>query len=730
MILINSLLPYLFIISSLPFIFFLIHKALPQSFRPLLICYSFLIAPLYVGIIYNCLLFVIPGKSSYIFILLLVILIIVPTVYLSMSRRYQIPSFPTFKITPSFNVVEKIMLVTIMFIVISTVFRTIFWPVTWGDQMLYLQQSYVYGQTRSTTPFYLQDLYHDNFLKFKMISAIRPSLPIIFSLPYLFSLKPYSNLYYSQSIIACEFLVFLFLLYFSSLNYFKNRTASIFSVFLTSTCFYFVNFTIYGFKEIIIISLMLAFFNIVHYLNNYGLTFKILFLIGVVLGLMTEVNYSGTIISVLLLASAFFTLKSNLSQKILFIVVISIVATLSGFLESVTFFQWVREGIDPPKNLQTVSTVIPTIIPITNQTNITPLAPIKNAATTELKGYKINNTLFEYLVKGKFQGLFQIQFYGLVFILLAFVLIAQAKKLIHQDCLPIILLFMLFYFFIILDPFSLNPNKYAYILSISPKYTLILLPLASIIIASRYTFLLKLLSNINYKVVTILSSIGILTTSLVYFRYLPVISLFLQQIVPSYRDSSYYLHILQTITVISFFLFTSILLTIIFTFIKQGESNLQDSWNHLHISFILVILIPFIFLFAIPFQTNYGILETFSQLFSSDETKFVSQKGNEDTNTAITFLAHNIIINEFHKLLTYNFDSNLIHFRTLVHPNNIVQIDKLSTDKSELVPFIREMQVSTVIATKKYFPTPYPKYLTPIYSLGNNIIFSVNYEVF
>ena len=348
--------------------------------------------------------------------------------------------------------------------------------------------------------------------------------------------------------------------------------------------------------------------------------------LGAILGFLSFLNFSGTIIGFIFLAILLIGTKSNWSKKLLTAANTGVwMLTMSG-MELFSLFRWGLSGFKKPSD------------PVVNPSNI---LDKNTAARAELWSYRIFNNLDIY-IKGKLQGLTQVQFYGLVFWLLMIVVVFRYRKITRDYFQKTLLVFSGLFFFVFMDPLNLNSHRFAHILTVSPKYTLILLPplllLAGINIKPLLEWIVKIKPVFWFK------SLGgfLLFDYFILIKNPQVAMKLVKAVVPLVRSAGYYQQTISQVGRFSF-LFGMILLAVMgIGLIFTNKKRVGDFWLKQKISVILFLAIFFLLPFTLLFNSNYGFRETVMGITKTREEKLEIVRGGEDFNKAVNYLANNL----------------------------------------------------------------------------------------
>jgi 4-amino-4-deoxy-L-arabinose transferase-like glycosyltransferase len=598
---------------------------------------SIFFSPLILGLFLYLLFYVTPGFSSFFYITSLIIF--VGAVFICSKNKLCdslifIKSFlfghDNFKKT---SVFLKYIVFVIGIISLLVFLRTIFWPPVWDDQLYYIEQAYATAQTHSIQGFFTNSIFTNEHLRYESNTNIRPGLPMIFSLVSIFTDSLTETRYFSQIMIFYFFIltcVLIFIVAHRTATSNNNEAGSL-ALFFTLSTFYFIDHSISGFKELLVISGVLLFFLLLHELREREGMIEYI-KIGILLGLIAFINYSGILIVSFLLLILIYRSRNEMG-RIFFklIIVFLLILFFSGF-EIFSFLRLMKFTPSTTAKTQTTeftsaatNTSYPTIT-INNKRETSLFKKLSMQGADEFIGYNITSTLDVY-TKGKLQGFFQIQFYGFVFWLFLIILILRFRKNFKEATSTNIIILLAIYSFVFFDPIGLNNHPLAYVLAISHKYTVLIIPLITIIIGLNYNQLREIFNRIQPKVLSVLLMALILLDFFFIRNNLTSILTLIKKVMPVYYADDYYLNLLSlgNAFVIIFTIIILILMEI-FTFLK-GRAILNELWERENISFIIFLTFFFLAPFLFLFNSNYGIKETILYSFSSTNTKLQQLKG-------------------------------------------------------------------------------------------------------
>ncbi len=275
--------------------------------------------------------------------------------------------------------------------------------------------------------------------------------------------------------------------------------------------------------------------------------------------------------------------------------------------------------------------------------------------------YQISN-LFELYLKGKLQILFNIGFFGFYFWFFLILISRKLKELFKSNFGKVLLVFLIIYFLVVLDPFNLNKHQYAIVLWGSAKYATLVM-LTSLIFVSVYAdwMIEKIINFIkrNSNLMLILFGgmiLAILTmrSSLIDFGLKMLLNT-----VPVFKNTDFYRDKIE------FFYYV-----VIISLIAISIATLLLKYKEKLARIIFIFIFLFLFVFTPFIITNVGkipLMDTFKFLLKSDEIKLENNlyhgdiyrvyqyaKNNLPKNEKISGLNELYVFNDYFKLINYN----------------------------------------------------------------------------
>ncbi len=687
---------------------------------------ALLCSPLVLSLILYSLYYVFPGFPPHFYLTVLFLTAFILPVFLIYKAEFTLPAFkPSLLLNKfeSLSLLSKTVLLFTFLIFILCGLRILFWPINWDDQIYYIEQSYAFGSQRSVSEFFNWGFFDNGVLKYQYNPAIRPAIPILYSIASLFSRNLSANILLSKVITGYFTLVFIMVIWVMAKRIQKdaNPDTLLVGLFLIFTTYLFVNLTVLGFKELPLLCLALLIIDKITS-SDKGSRYSYGIYIGILLGLMSFINLSGTVLASILILMTFFSRKLNKKLLISQYPLMLISILISSGMEFSYFFAWVLSGGSKETNV--ISLLIGKFSTATNlasfeQTFLSVSSPTQ-ANMQEYASYNINSAIDAY-TKGKLQGFFQLEYYGIIFLVFLIVLVFRYKYLITNTITKYLLIFLGLYYLIILDIFGINRNKFAYVMTVSHKYTVLIVPIIALIIVSQWAWLKNKFAGINLKIFSILNLLTLLLIILLKFSNYTPVMLFVNHLIPVHNSPLYYYQLVEK-TFSSLAFSCGILVLLIGISVVVFKEKVSNYWKTNNLSGIFIILIAFMFPFLILFNSNFGIKVTLLNSFSDNEYKLAHIIGWEDRYTMINFMNK---LPKKSKILFYNQNYELYEIHLNIPSKNIYAV---STDKQnadiliKIDNAIKEANIKYLLINtgQNIFPKK-----TPIYGNKTLSLFSI-----
>ena len=624
----TALIPWLIIILfSLVFAGFL-NKRLKISVTTSLTL-AFSLTPILTGqILY--ILFILSPKNNYPFYHAASLTILALLIYVFIrlgdlkSLLHQIP-----RLSLKLDFMSRFYLITIVSVLVFVFVRLIYWPIEWGDQIEYYFMSHSYFVTRSVWT----DVLHP--LLGKVTVGIRPGLPMIASFTALFNSNNIVMERQLQFIIFYYFILSLLFLYILVRDQTKSKKIGLLAVFLLISCFFFTNFVIFGFKEIIIIALILACYMLFkEYIHNskekvvLRVTLLRAVFLGMLLGAMSFIHFTGSVSAIFVFVPFIVILPLNIKNKIIIAIITILIMYLSSLGETKYFIIWAIKGLRIPPFLSAENTTLISIIQ-----NLIFSPNIQDSFSTgELGSFGIVS-LLDPLLKGKMQFLTQIQSFGLVFWFVICLVLLNIRNVLRDKVNVIVGLFSLLFLLLIFNPLSLINHQSSYVFLVSPKYYLIILPTIIILALGNYTLFIRILLGIKHSMIIFISLTLLIFNTIFYLymnRFVNLIGIFIPL---HYRSDEYYIGKFREFTLLLIFMSVLILILIFLRSKMLKRVPLRELF------FIgNLFLIPFIFLM----NNNFDTVNTLTKISLNREDKIgIMSKANPEYYEIIAAVVKN-----------------------------------------------------------------------------------------
>lgn len=524
--------------------------------------------------------------------------------------------------------------------------RIFFWPINWDDQIYYIEQAYAIGQERTLETFQNWGVFDNGILRHQMLPAIRPGLPLLYSFSTLFSTR------LSDSVLFSQFMTFYYmvilvgiLIYLASRINRKNVVENtLITLLLIFTTYLFINLTVLGFKELLIICLLFLGLYTTSLADFRGGKNMLVYL-GAVFGLMTYLNYSGSLLTCIFLLMLFFKLRSNFFGAIRKIVFVWLVVLLMGGFEFLYSINMALGGgfikASLRDQIEYASVTINNFVSTNKKTY--PFLPLdisgistNNTGVDEYKSYGIDSPIAVY-TRGKLQGYFQFQYFGLLFVIFLLTVMSRFKYIWQESLSKWILIFLGLYYIFFLDIFKISSHQFSVVLTVSHKYTALLVPFVSLIIGSQWQWIKRIFSRLNlWNILTICGLIFMSGIFIVGNNYPNILKL-VMKIVPPHNSDQYYINVLKTANSWMIALSASVMIFIIFGRIIFGK-RLKIWWQKNGLSSVLIFVMIFYLPFLFFFNSNFGLMDTLTYSLSSAEVKLTKIKGWQGLYLMVNYL--------------------------------------------------------------------------------------------
>jgi len=556
---------------------------------------------------------------------------------------------------------KKMLLFFIAFVMIFTLTRNIFYGNTYTDALEYLKQGFVYSQDRSLdrlktkepfTNFNKENPLYGPDHEFKMNKAIRPALPIFYSFFYRNDL-PTDFIFSSIKFAYSYYFVLLIILFIYVLSKLKSKHILTGLTILLS-CYFFTKLSYSNYKEIIMAYYSLLSIFVLYNLNEKKELVYAVFL-GALCGLMSYINYSGLIISGIIFLLWILFFKSNLKKKVL----IALMGLSMFFIFSGNEISQYKKFIFNQN-----------FISIKNQQKTYLSEEFINRMLTENKTFDTTNGIqkFDILITKKLQGFTQFQFFGLVFWLFLIILaLISIKKEKIDNFSKINLFFIFLFFFIFSDPLFLNPHKYAYVLSLGYRYTVLLTIFIVIFIAQNYAVFLSVLNKIKLRYLQLIILFSVLLSDSVRHYLSNKILIFFNKIIILTSPAEYYLKKVDSFLLLLALFSVVVFIALFFSLRKNSDKRMPALTNNLLLSVFFVL--PFLF----TLNNNQDIFNTFRYAFeknASQKIEMVVQSNKEKEALEVATYINKAIKNNTSPIIIDASQFNSMHYSLWFYINN------------------------------------------------------------
>ena len=678
---------YFYIFSNIVLLFFLNFKSIPlKENRVLLVIFSYGLAPILVGIVFNYSILLFPQKEDWFYRSIILVFFIILLIFSQKSFSQWI------KINKSIisgwkNVFlndfkSKLWMIIILIFFFFIGAQALFYP-TLGDETVYIHQSKAIYK------------YKTDIQKMKTIiinqknealynSAVRPGIPSYFASTFLF--RPYSsafpsttNYYFLYNVLSFYYYILLFIL-FLYLTGIKKRNFIWLSL-GTITFFFYWSLTrmaMFNAKEIEIyffVLLSLAFLYLI-FSKKDRKNFSLEIFLGITLGLNIFINTHGTIIAILLAIILLIFETQTLRYKTFQLLIIFLLLLVFSALDFLTMFWSIFAiPIKSANNLltQSIESLRQKVFHL-SPGSVTPI-PEKEIGYFGLQD-KVHKSLYDMsstkdiYLKGKLQIFTNFGYYAFWGWLFIVSLILYLRNIWANKFLKIILIFSALYFLIVVDPLNLNRHPYGIVLFGSPKYASLIVFLGIIILINYLPDLLGRATQFFFRFRVIIGGfLGITFLFLLLFKETIISFLVanLHLITVIYKDLGFYRHkisLLYNVLLIFIFLLVFLLLPRV-KYLQEGRKYL------LIFLFIIVFLIFSFFLFE---PGKVPLKKTFIDIGKSNEYKLRNNLMNPDF--FIVFYDAQKILPPDTQIMTENYD--------IIAYNNFFQLTNYDPEKKLL----------------------------------------------
>lgn len=507
-----------------------------------------------------------------------------------------------------------LIIISLFLIAYST--QALFYPIIDGDNAQYINQGRAVYEQKS---FDWQNktgimINGDDYYVYNPM--IRPAVPFFMSAVYLVANQNDGTFIYQFLHWYFFVLFFLIFLYAVDLLYKKinggrelNGSHIFWSILMFLFSWGLVRLFMFGLKESIIYFYLLASLILIskaiderkkrvedQYLH-------IPLVLAIVLGLNMFVNLNGIIIAGIILTILFLNYNSSVLKKIFFVFIVFVSSLPFGGFEFFNTFYNVF--------FVSVESFIRYVFPSHGVININPVSTIYDQSHQNLFQFR---SWADYYIKGKFQIFSNIGYFGFYFWFFMAIFIAKFKEIVTDTLGRVIILFMGLYFFVIIDPLSLNHNQYSIVLWGSQKYSMLILVLSLVVLSVYVGNIISCIQKlIEKKIVPII--LGAVLFILVFFhaKVIEFGFFILSKSIQFYKEDAFYMNIVNNI-----FWFVIVVVAILLWMLFIGRF-LKDKIIYYYLSTCFFISCFIIFPFFLTNPGKVPLIKTFSYIFSDRE---------------------------------------------------------------------------------------------------------------
>lgn len=582
-------------------------KSIGRNFS-LLISYG--VAPLLNGLFFYYLIWFLPKRSDN-FYISLVLLFWALLLFYSRDKIREISAiYKNFAdgIVKSFSVKKFSVYFIVFFFTFLFSIQSLLYPISEGDSAYYFLQSEALHQSLDAHWYKSGGIMIDGVNEYYYNKIIRPGIPSSMAFSFMFGQKENNYFLFNFFFVYYYYLLLGMLLLVVSrlaVSLGKNLGLSRFIAFLFFVFYWnMTRFYIFNNKEVVIYFLALAGIYLIYDLIlTKQRNIKMELLLGVILGLNSFVNFHGILTGIFSLCILFIFSKLSFWQRIRQVVFIFSANLFFSAFEFVQSFGFIF--LNTFRNLLKIDSGSS--------------KELKNVALQHADMYQVNNPKGIYIyIKGKLQMITNVGSYGFYFLFFLSVLVSKLKELIDSVFGKIILLFMAIYYLFIIDPFNLNKNDLAIVLSGSPKYSMLLVLFSIIVVSVYFDSLMRIIFKYVYKNRLLISTASFALALLLYIFKSGVIDFGLKAllgIIQVSRNISFYANKIELFyyVILGFVVFFGFALAIFH--LRKIAENL--AYRFFFILCLLFMIAPF-------FIVNVGkvpLSKTFTLLNENRETK-------------------------------------------------------------------------------------------------------------
>jgi hypothetical protein len=493
-------------------------------------------APLFNGLILYYLIWLFPQRSDLFYLSLISIFWVV--LFLLFIRRYQ--NFLVFYKRAYFvlrnNVFKRCALFFLPGFIFLCLFaiQALFYPIAENDSAYYFHQATAFSKTKEIN-WGSANINGDEYSQNPMI---RPGLVSTYSFYFLLNENNNWRFVSFKFISVYYYLLLLAIFLILVLRLSKNKTNKFYNILFSFYFFTFfwslTRFFVYNNKEPIIFFLALCSLYVFHKIINLNKRniFLEMFLSSLI-GLNMFINLHGVIIGLIILFLLLVFSKLSLSKRIIQTSFIFILSFPFGAFEFLVKFKFIFAGLIDFLNQKIIlfkqywlekigkSFENNDIYKYNQDNNIIEnhdIQSLEKVGEDHENMYQFKNIFDEY-IKGKFQIFFNIGvfgFYSWLFLLLS---ISMFRSMLNSKLSKILIIFLLAYFIIIIDPLRLNNHPLAVVLSGDIKYGMFIVLVMLLFIGTNFQKVVDFIFKIFVDYGKIISSfLFLLISFIILFR--------------------------------------------------------------------------------------------------------------------------------------------------------------------------------------------------------------------
>lgn len=633
--------------------------------RSLIFFVSYGIAPLLNALIFYYSIWILPDKEDIFYIGIFLFFWIILAIFFRKNVKELLLLYKNIfqAIKDNFNLKKAFFIFPVFLFLSIYLFQIFGYPVIEGDNAFYINQSKGFYLNKNLNwKYHVIQLSEKEDYLYNL--SISPGVPSFLALTFSFS-KDLNNYFAYNFLLAYYHILLLLFLLFLIKEIAQKLEKPVWpAIFLGLYMFTFSWFLtrmfILGAKESIIyflaaVSIYIAFELIC--LNKKDRFFESL--LGAFMGLNIFINLHGVIINLILFLILLIFSRLKLFERLKQIIFVFLVQLVFGIFDFITntrniFIPIIKKvsekiGVDSSalffhKNIK--SLFGPEAKKIISQ-------PISNVDIhKELYGFKNYKDVY---IRGKLQLLSNVGVFGFYFWLFLGICFSKIREIISSKLGKIILIFISFYIFIVLDPLSINQHPLTIVLSGSTKYAgmvfLLSISILSVYAYSIFDWFWKYIKK-NRTITVLLLSIFVIII-LIFYRNFEVLGLkLLGSVIVFYKDVSFYRSKIDLFLVAALFFPIVILFSLALLQLKK-ESVAKNL-----VAFILIvffILMPF-FIIEVG---KVPLSKTFSYLNKSQRFKLENAVNLNEIQKVYFFSKDNlvsgtVIETSFNELYLYN----------------------------------------------------------------------------